>query len=466
MVECTNEPREPQDGALGRALAPEVAVKTFRFAACVGSHGLNGYREDQMRKTRRSILVTLGVALIAAAASAQPPEQPLPTVDEVLARMAKTARELSSYQDEATLYLHTEMFAVVTDVRQPIRTLFVPPKRVKAFRGIITAYSDAKEFTYLIRPLNQYGITPLEKNDFRRILRHFAPNTRLGQIDLNPAAFVMAERPDEALRDAFRNLEVTGRQKMNGQECWVLTAKSRGNGILGRRSEARLLLRCSDGLILQITVDLTDAVRKAAAGAALAIARVHLKVESGEIALDRKVPDDAFRFVPPEGAKPMDVKNLGVPKLNQEEITYSLEGEPAPDFRLMSLKGETVRLSSLKGKIVILDFWAVWQGRCKADLPRMEALYRFFKDRELVVIGVNEDEGFMEVVARFAEVFKLTFPILLDPKRTVGAKYRVTAIPTVVLIDAEGVIRKGYIGYDPKIKEKLLVEIQELLGEK
>jgi len=126
-------------------------------------------------------------------------------------------------------------------------------------------------------------------------------------------------------------------------------------------------------------------------------------------------------------------------------------GQPAPDFSLEILHngdpGNRIRLAELRGQPVLLDFWATWCKPCQIGAPVLERVYQRAKEKGVIVVGINtSDPDGRALAARFAEAKKLTYPIVFDEDDTVAAKYGVTTLPTVVVIDAEGnivAIRSG-----------------------
>ncbi len=122
------------------------------------------------------------------------------------------------------------------------------------------------------------------------------------------------------------------------------------------------------------------------------------------------------------------------------------ERQMAPDFRLENLEGKLIELKSLKGKVVLLNFWATWCGPCKEEMPSMENLYQRFDRKDFTLLAVSVDFEEREKVKRFIEKKGYTFPILLDPKGKVLDLYRVRAIPTTFLIDRRGAIFGKAIG--------------------
>ncbi|MBI2907762.1 MAG: redoxin domain-containing protein [Chloroflexi bacterium] len=120
-------------------------------------------------------------------------------------------------------------------------------------------------------------------------------------------------------------------------------------------------------------------------------------------------------------------------------------GKTAPDFTLTSLSGETVSLSSLRGKAVLINFWASWCDPCRAEMPGMEKVWKELKDQGMVILAINERED-KETAGKFVKELGLTFPILLDPGEVVFNTYRVTLFPSSFFIDREGVIRYMTVG--------------------
>jgi cytochrome c biogenesis protein CcmG/thiol:disulfide interchange protein DsbE len=119
-------------------------------------------------------------------------------------------------------------------------------------------------------------------------------------------------------------------------------------------------------------------------------------------------------------------------------------GAPAPEFELEVLDGERLRLSDLRGRVVVLNFWATWCGPCRVEMPDLEERAARYVGR-LTVLGVNFDEPADEVAA-FRDQVGVTFPLLLDPGAAVQRLYRVLGYPTTFFVDPEGIIRVQHIG--------------------
>jgi len=135
---------------------------------------------------------------------------------------------------------------------------------------------------------------------------------------------------------------------------------------------------------------------------------------------------------------------------------------PAPAFELRDLAGNDVTLENLRGRVVLLDFWATWCAPCLKTMPELEALHRRHRERGLTVLGVSIDEGGAERVKRFAKARKVTYPIAIDSADSPAwHDYRVKVVPAAFLIDREGRIVAQWTGsgVDAKALEAKLAEL-------
>jgi len=132
-------------------------------------------------------------------------------------------------------------------------------------------------------------------------------------------------------------------------------------------------------------------------------------------------------------------------------------GNRAPDFTLKTINGEEISLKSLRGKKVVLNFWATWCSPCVGEMPYFQDITRTWKEDELVVLAVNLEEN-ISTVRNFLAGERFTFTILLDIEGAVGSRYDVSSIPRTFFIDREGIIRETKQGSFPN-----LAAIEELI---
>lgn len=120
-------------------------------------------------------------------------------------------------------------------------------------------------------------------------------------------------------------------------------------------------------------------------------------------------------------------------------------GNLAPDFQLQDLEGQSVSLSSLRGKPVLLNFWATWCGPCRVEMPYIQRIFEEWSGRGLVLLAVNIGENPAKA-REFMQSNDLSFPVLLDTEEHTARKYNIRGIPTTYFIDKNGIIQDIKIG--------------------
>lgn len=125
------------------------------------------------------------------------------------------------------------------------------------------------------------------------------------------------------------------------------------------------------------------------------------------------------------------------------------KGQFAPDFTLYSLQGEPLTLSELRGKRVVLNFWATWCPPCEAEMPHMQKYYeKYRKEDNVEIVGVNMTYANekLDRVEQFLKSYDITFPIVLEQTEAVAFQYEILTMPTTYMIDTAGKIQKQIIG--------------------
>ena len=122
-----------------------------------------------------------------------------------------------------------------------------------------------------------------------------------------------------------------------------------------------------------------------------------------------------------------------------------LVGGPAPEITLKNLQGQEVRLSDLRGKIVLLNFWATWCKPCKDEMPAMQASYDKLRGQGLVVLAVNELEDTEKVIEHIRS-HGHTFTVVMDHDNRVANRYGVVGLPASFIVDRQGIVREQIFG--------------------
>lgn len=130
----------------------------------------------------------------------------------------------------------------------------------------------------------------------------------------------------------------------------------------------------------------------------------------------------------------------------KEEAKPALEGNPAPDFTLRDLAGHETRLSDLKGKVVLVNFWATWCPPCREEVPSLMSLNRLMAGKPFQMLAVSINEGGARDVEAYFRQSGNTLPALLDTNQEVGKLYGITGVPETFIVGRNGVILKKVVG--------------------
>jgi peroxiredoxin len=139
-------------------------------------------------------------------------------------------------------------------------------------------------------------------------------------------------------------------------------------------------------------------------------------------------------------------------------------GKPAPSFTARTLDGKPFRLRDLRGKVVLLDFWAVGCPPCRIEMPELHKLQRKYAAQGLRIIGVTQMDPTAQQARAALKELGVTYPALLDPDEKIGRRYQLEAHPTTVLIDRRGIVRMVNTGYLKGEEKEIESAIRALLG--
>ncbi len=146
---------------------------------------------------------------------------------------------------------------------------------------------------------------------------------------------------------------------------------------------------------------------------------------------------------------------------NRAKAIAEMMDKPAPGYAFVNLEGQTVSLESMRGKVVVIDFWATWCGPCRMTMPLLqEFVERKPEGVEFISMNVWEDDT--TKVRPYLADYGYTFNVLFG-NADIASQYEVTGIPTLVIIDKDGVIRYRHVGYDASADQVLLWQTEELL---
>jgi thiol-disulfide isomerase/thioredoxin len=157
------------------------------------------------------------------------------------------------------------------------------------------------------------------------------------------------------------------------------------------------------------------------------------------------------------------VLSLGATLGLSQRVAHAVEkGQAAPEIALKDLSGKPIKLSSLKGKVVLVDFWASWCGPCRESMPFLDKLSKSYGEQGLVVLGVNIDND-AAAARKFLKDLPVSFAVVNDAEKQVAKAYAPPTMPSSYLIDRQGKVHVVHAGFKRSDAAKLEAEIKNLL---
>lgn len=139
-------------------------------------------------------------------------------------------------------------------------------------------------------------------------------------------------------------------------------------------------------------------------------------------------------------------------------------GQMMPSFQVTDIGGQLFDLDALRGKVVLVNFWATWCGPCRTEIPRIEEeIWKINKSDNFVVIGISREEE-PEKVTKFAAEQKMTYRVAADPDRKIYKRFATAGIPRTYLVDAKGKIVYQSLGYTERDFEELKKVLTRVLS--
>lgn len=136
----------------------------------------------------------------------------------------------------------------------------------------------------------------------------------------------------------------------------------------------------------------------------------------------------------------------------------------APDFTLKSATGENLRLSDLRGEVVMINFWASWCGPCRQEMPLLDEIYSQYKPMGFTILGVNVEEDTTKA-RKMLQDNPVDFPVLFDKQSEVSKLYNIVAMPSTILVDRDGNVRYLHRGYKPGFEDAYQQQVRTLIRE-
>lgn len=400
--------------------------------------------------------------------AASPSEKPAPkepekelSGEEILDRMITAYRDAKSYSDHGQLRFHAVVNGKNVNHTLPFMLAMERPNKLRMEVYDATIVSNSEGFFGSIESIpNQVMQKPaLEKITIFSLFSDMSLAKTWMEVNVDgiiipfPPAQVQLLFWNNPLKELLAGVEKIGlldTGEIDGHVCHrIRFVRPDGVGTYWIDSKTYVLRR-----YVMPTGFVSEQLSRAGR-----VDSVSLVAEFTNAQLNGKIQPIAFQLEIPKGA---EIVEQFLPK------PIRMLGQKAPNLQFVGLDGKPVDIESLKGKVVVLDFWATWCGPCRESLPYTDKIYQQFKDNPKVAffaVSVDEPETNNEQLKKTFQQLKVNIPILRDPDKTAAA-LQFNAIPTMYVIGMNGILQVCNIGGDPKLAEGVLAKIDALLAGK
>jgi thiol-disulfide isomerase/thioredoxin len=145
-------------------------------------------------------------------------------------------------------------------------------------------------------------------------------------------------------------------------------------------------------------------------------------------------------------------------------VSTDAQGKTAPEFELERVSGGTLKSSDLKGKVVIVDFWATWCDPCIAEIPNYNMIQETYAARGVEVLGITVESGPLEDIRPKVEDFQMKYPVVVGDEAVVAGFGGLIGFPTTFIVDQQGKLYKKYLGMTRNKKEAIEKDLEKLLA--
>lgn len=264
------------------------------------------------------------------------------------------------------------------------------------------------------------------------------------------------------IRENSKNLEFVGTATVNGDDCYQVLQK--GEGHEEYKVENNYFFSKKDKLMKKYSSKIQNKEGKIVQAVTYEIKDLKLNSTIDNNKFVQTIDSVKFALTNLDAQHDMEGETHKHTDMESENTGLLKNGTVAPDWSLLDASGNKVTLSQLKGKVVLLDFWATWCTPCKMVMPSLQKLHEKFGKQGLVIIGINSFERDGDPV-KYMKDQKFTYMLLLKGDG-VAQSYNVQSIPTMYIIDKQGTIRHSELGAVPDLDTKLETTIKKLLASK
>ncbi len=420
-----------------------------------------------MRKKINAImLAVLVVGTVAPRADTAPQ-----TINEVVTWMADRLAALEAVEQTATMSIQLVFEDREEKTEEERLLVFQRPNHFRVASDMHILVADETYLSIAFPELGYFMKLPLT-DELTVVIEEQAE--MVAAMVLPDVAALWARDPAVALQALIATLESEG--LTFAVKGWVeyedrpalhlrITDK-REHGMLADGLDA--WIDAETGLIAGLSAEIDFSAMQADFGATAPgwPARYHLEYRTQFVTVNTPVTESRFTLDTDGWEQVADFDELADRMQAATERSAGREwvGTPAPDFELTLLDGEVFRLADQRGRVVLIDFWATWCPPCVESLPYLQALYADLPEDQVVFLGISLDRSTQrDRVQAMWEQFDIRYKVGINAGGDIATAYEVFSIPTLLIVDAEGIIRYQKVGFSPEQMAEVRTTLTQLL---
>lgn len=379
------------------------------------------------------VLCCIGAAAATVPANASqtaetPPVATVADPKALLEKVAETYRNLERYQFDFTLLTEIRSAAGRKSVETRIELTTIRPNKLRMLisggLGELHVYSDGAVSWVFVPPLKQYT----------RKLTAAAKETAGNGVSRFAATAMQVLEQFERISTSVQTARSLRTEKLEvgdtSVECLVVEVELEEQDPVEKRVRTYWIDQKRHLVLKLVQFDNLS-------GEDANTLETEITTTFRRVDINPSIPDSSFVFKPPADAKEVEA-------FRQPRPAAIETGSEAADFQLKDLEGREIKLKSLRGNVVLLNFWASWCGPCRLEMPVIEKLHQQFHGKGLRVFGVNDED--IDTIREYVAEHEYSFPTLVDTDQQAIRLYRIRGIPTMVVIDREGKIAQYRLG--------------------
>jgi len=361
-------------------------------------------------------------------------------------RMLASLARLENYSDEAVYRVVTDASFKMPD--QPVRCSFSRPKRFRVRTSEQDICSDGRQLTVYLKNMQRYQVVPLEED----LGKQLGTYTRGMGLRFGAAELLLAQKPAEILAEQVQDLELVGKDDVDGTPCVKLqgTMKSSRLGFGDSEVPITLWLRESDFLLRQVELDLTDMLKRQfednEEGVQPRLTEYRMVYDLRNIKVNETPGKDEFVLEPPEQAKKVDKFYTGAAG-GETAQQFELSGQPALELDLPTVDGRGLTLSALKNRVVVLYLAPGYDmSGSGSTLRALADVQRDYADKGVALVYVHPGSSAEKLLEAEPDAAR-KLVVALDAEGTAAQQYfEEQWAGGTVLINREGIVQGRYLG--------------------